>query len=92
MVGINFFVGFLWVDGVFNWVILLDVIVDYVVYLVDWLGEDCVVFGLDFDGCVILKDFNDVVVLLWLLDVFVDCGFNSEMLEKIFWKNWINVF
>lgn len=89
LVGINFFVGFLRSDGAFNRATPLDVIADHAAYLVDRVGEDCVAFGSDFDGCATPKDLDDAAALPRLLEALADRGFDSATLEKIAWKNWV---
>lgn len=89
LVGINFFVGFLRSDGAFNRATPLDIIADHAAYLVDRVGEDCVAFGSDFDGCATPNDLDDAAALPRLLEVLADRGFDCSTLEKIAWKNWV---
>lgn len=90
LVGINFFVGFLRPDGAFNRATPLDVIADHAAYLVDRVGEDCVAFGSDFDGCATPRDLPDAAAMPRLLDALSARGFTDATLEKLAWKNWIN--
>lgn len=90
LVGINFHVPFLRPDGAYTQDTPLGVIADHAAYLVDRLGEDCVAFGSDFDGCMVPKDLGDVTGLARLLEVLDERGFGSRLLEKIAYKNWLS--
>uniref|UniRef100_UPI003D0D8A11 dipeptidase n=1 Tax=Roseibium sp. TaxID=1936156 RepID=UPI003D0D8A11 len=89
LVGINFHVAFLRPDGGHSRDTALDVIADHAAYLVDRLGEDCVAFGSDFDGCIIPKDMTDVSGLGRLMETLDARGFSAQVMEKIAFRNWI---
>lgn len=89
LVGINFFVGFLRPDGAYNRDTSLEVIADHAAYLVDRLGEDCVAFGSDFDGCALPIELCDVTGLPKLMETLFDRGFTEETLQKLAYKNWL---
>ncbi|MEE2867107.1 MAG: dipeptidase [Pseudomonadota bacterium] len=90
LVGINFHVAFLRKDGGHSRDTPLSVIADHAAYLVDRLGEDSVALGSDFDGCVLPRDIGDVTGLSRLMEELDGRGFNTPVLEKIAWKNWIS--
>jgi len=89
LVGINFHVAFLRPDGGHSRDTALSVVADHATYLVDRIGEDCVAFGSDFDGCVLPRDLGDVTGLGRLMEELDARGFNSDVLEKLAWRNWI---
>lgn len=89
LVGINFFVGFLRPDGTFNRNTSLDIIADHAAYLVDRIGEDCVAFGSDFDGCALPRDMGDVAGLPRLMETLSDRGFSDALLSKLAHENWL---
>ncbi|TYC51360.1 membrane dipeptidase [Rhodobacterales bacterium] len=90
LVGINFHVAFLRKDGAYTQDTPLSVVADHAAYLVDRLGEDCVAFGSDFDGCMTPKDIRDVTGLYRLVEALDERGFNAQTLEKITHRNWLS--
>lgn len=56
-------------------------------------GEECIALGADFDGCDELVEgiggVQDIPVLWQYLS---SRGYSEELLEKLFWKNWLRLF
>jgi len=91
MVGLNYATGFLREDGRMNADTGLDVMVRHVDALLEALGEDGVGLGSDFDGAMIPAAIGDVSGLPKLIEAFAARGYGRELIEKIAWKNWVNV-
>jgi len=91
MVGLNFAAGFLRPDGRMNANTDLDIMVRHVDALLEALGEDGVGLGSDFDGAVIPSVIGDVAGLPRLLQALAERGYGRELIEKIAWRNWLNV-
>ena len=91
LVGVNYATAFLRADGQRTPDTPLSDIVRHVVYLVERLGEDKVGLGSDFDGAVIPAPLGDVAGLPNLVDALRDHGFDNATLEKICWRNWVDV-
>ncbi|KZM49407.1 dipeptidase [Labrenzia sp. OB1] len=89
LVGINFHVAFLRPDGSFSRDTPLELLADHAAYLLDRMGEDCVAFGSDFDGCMLPTDLGDVTGLARLMEVLDARGISSQVLEKIAFRNWM---
>lgn len=54
----------------------LIIIVWYIDYFINIMGEDYVVFGLDFDGIILLDELGDVVGLLWFINMLCVSGYD----------------
>ncbi|WP_454013307.1 dipeptidase [Aquamicrobium terrae] len=91
MVGLNFARGFLRPDGSMVQDADLDTVLRHVDALLDKLGEDGVGLGSDFDGAQIPSAIGDVSGLPRLIEAFERHGFGRELVEKIAWKNWVDV-
>lgn len=91
MVGLNYATGFLREDGRMNSDTGLDIMVRHVDALLEALGEDGVGLGSDFDGAMIPAPIGDVAGLPKLITAFEQHGYGRELIEKIAWKNWVNV-
>jgi membrane dipeptidase len=91
MVGLNYATGFLREDGRMNSDTGLDIMVHHVDALLEALGEDGVGLGSDFDGAMIPAPIGDVAGLPKLIAAFEQHGYGRELIEKIAWKNWVNV-
>jgi membrane dipeptidase len=91
MVGLNFATGFLREDGRMNSDTSLDIMVRHVDSLLQALGEDGVGLGSDFDGAMIPAVIGDVAGLPKLIDALTARGFGGALIEKIAYRNWLNV-
>ncbi len=91
MVGLNFARGFLRPDGSMMQDAGLDTVLRHVDALLEKLGEDGVGLGSDFDGAQIPSAIGDVSGLPRLIEAFERHGFGRELVEKIAWKNWVDV-
>lgn len=91
MVGLNFATSFLDPKGSPGRGANLDVMVRHVDALLEALGEDGVGLGSDFDGAQIPSQIGDVSGLPRLIEAFSARGYGDELIEKIAWRNWVNL-
>jgi membrane dipeptidase len=91
MVGLNFATGFLNPAGSAAGGADLDMMVRHVDALLTALGEDGVGLGSDFDGAPIPSPIGDVAGLPKLIEAFASHGFGPALIEKIAWRNWVNL-
>ena len=90
IVGINFATGFLRSDGQMNPDTNLDVIMEHCDYLLNYLGEEGVAIGSDFDGAVIPLKIKDLAGINNLKKHFISFGYDKKLIEKIFFRNWLD--
>lgn len=91
VVGINFATAFLSADGIMRPEVSLDVMLKHLDHMLDFLGEDGVALGSDFDGATIPNDIKDVQGLPNLRDAMQKHGYNAELMNKICHSNWLRV-
>ena len=91
MVGLNFATGFLNPKGPSGRGADIEMMVRHVDALLEALGEDGVGLGSDFDGAPIPAEIGDVSGLPRLIEAFDKQGYGRELIEKIAWKNWVNI-
>ncbi len=91
MVGLNYATVFLHPGGPTGRRVDLDMMLRHLDALLARLGEDGVGLGSDFDGAPIPPDIRDVSGLPRLLEALDRHGYGRELIEKIAWRNWINV-
>jgi membrane dipeptidase len=91
MVGVNFAPAFLRPDGKMIAETDIQIIVDHFKYFIDYLGDDCVGFGSDFDGAMMPKDLSSVLGMKKLLDLMVNQGFDDQLMTKLCHQNWIQL-
>lgn len=91
MVGVNFDVAFLRSDGQRNADTSIDVILEHLEYLMDYLGEEHVGFGSDFDGALIGTELEDVTGLHRLIERMQQRGYSKTLIENICLNNWVRV-
>jgi membrane dipeptidase len=91
MVGLNFAVSFLRVDGRRDANTPLATMVEHIDYLVERLGIERVGFGSDFDGATIPREIGDVSGLPHLVDALRAAGYDEASLRKLAHENWLRV-
>ena len=91
MVGVNFATAFLREDGQRRADTPLHDILRHLDYLITRLGEDKVGFGSDFDGALIPEAIQDVAGLPNLVTAMRAHGYGEDLIEKICWRNWVDV-
>ncbi len=90
IVGVNFATGFLRKDGQMKSDTSLDLIVQHFDYLIKYLGEEGVAIGSDFDGAKIPEKIKDLAGINHLKKHLFLSGYGKELIEKIFFRNWLN--
>ena len=68
----------------------LDTITDHLEHLLNILGENNIAIGSDYDGAIIPNDISDISKIGNLNLHLKKKGYKKELIEKIFYKNWIN--
>jgi membrane dipeptidase len=91
VVGVNFAVTFLRVDGSEVPETPLTEIVRHIDYFVDRMGIDHVAFGSDFDGAVVPAELDGLAGFPRLVDALRASGYDDEALAKITHANWLRV-
>lgn len=91
VVGINFATGFLAPDGIMRPEVSLDVLLRHLDYMLEFLGEDGVALGSDFDGAMIPAEIHDAQGLPNLRSAMEKHGYNAELMSKICHGNWLRV-
>jgi len=91
MVGVNFAPAFLRSDGKMIAETNIQIVVDHFKYFIDYLGEDCVGLGSDFDGAMMPQDLSSVLGMKKLINLMMDQGFDDQLMNKLFHQNWIGL-
>ncbi|EKF20960.1 dipeptidase [Nitratireductor pacificus] len=91
LVGLNFATGFLREDGRMGADTGLDVMIRHLDALLEALGEGGVAFGSDFDGATVPAAIGDASGLPKLIEAMESAGYGRELIEKIAWRNWVDV-
>ncbi len=91
IVGVNFALQFLRVDGSDDPDTPIARIVEQFQYLADRMGIEHVGFGADLDGAQIPSPVGDVADLALVVKALREAGFDDESLRKIGHGNWLRV-
>lgn len=91
VVGLNFATGFLRSDGKKNANTPLSQMISHLDKLIERLGENGVALGSDFDGAQIPESIGDCTGLPNLVNAMKTAGYGSNLINKICFKNWINL-
>lgn len=91
MVGLNFATGFLNPAGPTGGGADIETMIRHIDALLQKLGEDGVGLGSDFDGAPIPPEIRDAAGLPRLIEAFGKHGYGKALIEKIAWKNWVDV-
>lgn len=91
VVGVNYATGFLRADGKHIADTPLALLADHVDYLAERLGIEGVALGSDFDGATIPGEMGDVGGLPRLIETLRARGYDDDALERIAWRNWVDV-
>ncbi|MDF3605954.1 dipeptidase [Paracoccus sp. DMF-8] len=91
LVGLNYASGFLRPDGKRLAFAGFDIMLRHLDHMLAILGEDGVALGSDFDGALMPRDLADAASLQNLVDAMLAHGYGTELVEKIAWRNWLNV-
>lgn len=91
MVGLNFATGFLNPAGPTGGGADIETMIRHIDALLQKLGEDGVGLGSDFDGAPVPAEIRDAAGLPRLIEAFEKHGYGKALIEKIAWKNWVDV-
>jgi membrane dipeptidase len=91
MVGLNFATGFLNPAGPTGGGADIEMMIRHIDALLEKLGEDGVGLGSDFDGAPVPPEIRDAAGLPRLVEAFEKHGYGRQLIEKIAWKNWVDV-
>jgi membrane dipeptidase len=91
MVGLNFATCFLRPDGRPGGDCGWDPVLRHLDHLIAHLGEDHVGFGSDFDGAAVPEVIGDVAGLPGMMAALARHGFDTSLLQKLAWSNWLGV-
>ncbi|MDO5606621.1 MAG: dipeptidase [Paracoccus sp. (in: a-proteobacteria)] len=91
LVGLNFAAGFTRPDGRRLPFSGFDPYLRHLDHLLEKLGESGVALGSDFDGALMPRDLPDAAALPAFLDAMRAHGYDEPLIEKIAWKNWIDL-
>jgi membrane dipeptidase len=90
VVGVNFATSFLREDGRMDDA-PVELVIDHVGHLLRHLGEDGVSIGSDFDGARIPSGIKSAAGLQSLVEIMRARGLGEPLIEKICYRNWLNV-
>ncbi|NRA87725.1 MAG: membrane dipeptidase [Rhizobiales bacterium] len=90
IVGLNYANGFLRADGDHDQDASLDLMLSHVEYSLNKLGEDGVALGSDYDGAPMPAAVKTTRQLPNLVNKFKEVGYGAELIDKIYYKNWIS--
>ena len=91
MVGVNFAPAFLRPDGKMIVETDIQLIVDHFKYFIDYLGEEYVGFGSDFDGAMMPKNLSSVLGMTLLIKLMLKQGFSEDLMKKLCHQNWLSL-
>ena len=91
LVGVNFATAMLREDGKMSAETGFDPLLRHLDYLLEYLGEDRVAFGSDFDGATIPHVIKDCGGIADLRAVLRQSGYNDMLLVKLFYQNWVRI-
>lgn len=91
MVGLNFASAFLRTDGRMLTDVPVEQMLRHLDYLIEFLGEDSVGLGSDFDGAEIPDVITDVSGLPRLVAAMRAHGYGEELVTKLCHGNWFRV-
>lgn len=91
VVGLNFAVTFLREDGLRLPFAGFDPMLRHLDHLLEHLGEDGVALGSDFDGALMPADLPGAEALPRLLEAMAAHGYGEALIERIAWRNWLDV-
>jgi len=90
IVGINFATSFLRKDGRMIPETSLDFLTDHLEHILNFLGENNIALGSDYDGAITPKDISNISKIGNLCLHLKNKGYSKQLIEKIFYKNWIS--
>lgn len=92
VIGINYFSLFLDENSEENSIAKIDDMIRHMKYIKNIGGIDCIGLGSDFDGIPCKVEINDASNIQILSEKMKKEGFKEEEVERIFYKNVLNLF
>ena len=89
VVGLNFHVQFIRADCKMDQSTPITEMIRHLDHLLDFLGEDGVAIGSDFDGCVLPTEIGDVTGLQKLITAMRHAQYGDRLITKICSENWL---
>ncbi len=91
LVGVNFATAMLREDGKMCAETDFTPLLRHLEYLLEYLGENRVALGSDFDGATIPEAIKDCAGIADLRFILRQSGYSEELLEKLFYQNWLRI-
>ena len=91
LIGVNFATAMLRPDGKMSPETDFTPLLAHLEYLLEYVGENRVAFGSDFDGATIPNVIKDCAGVEDLRQKLKAEGYNEELLAKIFYQNWTRI-
>ena len=92
IVGLNLATAFLRTDGKMEEDTDLENILRHFDHLINFLGEDNVAIGSDFDGAKVPLKIKNLIGMNNLKEYLLNKGYSVDLIKKIFSENWLNFF
>ena len=90
-VGVNLDTAFLREDGKRNAETPFDILIRHFDHLIEYLGEDHVGFGSDYDGGFMSNRWADISCFPKIIDKLSAHGYSDDLIDKISHRNWLSV-
>jgi membrane dipeptidase len=91
VVGLNFGTGVLRPDGQMRRDCAPENLLCHLDHMIDILGEEGVALGSDFDGTMLPDWMQGCAGLAPLKEAMQSHGYGTELIEKLCWRNWVDV-
>ena len=91
VIGINFHVGFLRMDGLLEAETPISEIVRHIDYVAQRIGVEHVALGSDFDGAIMPSELGDAAGMPKLIESLRNKGYDIDALRKVTHENWVRV-
>ena len=92
IVGLNLATAFLRPDGKMEEDTDLENLLRHFDHLINFLGEDNVAIGSDFDGAKVPLKIKNLIGMNNLKEYLLNKGYSVDLIKKIFSENWLNFF
>ena len=92
IVGLNLATAFLRPDGKMEEDTDLENLLRHFDHLINFLGEDNVAIGSDFDGAKVPLKIKNLIGMNNLKEYLLNKGYSVDLIKKIFTENWLNFF
>jgi membrane dipeptidase len=90
-VGVTFATSYLRSDGGHDADTTADLILKHVDHVLEYVGEDGIGFGSDFDGAKMPAGLESAAKLQRIVRLLRSRGFGERLIEKLCFENWLRV-